>query len=177
MTSNILSINSKFDRINSFSYQEIVIGVAGIIFILTMGIFWYITPEVTTTYPPVMSNCPVGWSVNQDGTCNIPPKGSKNLGNLHGIPVYKIMSEGNIIYTTNANSGGVLLTDNNANPILGYTKQQIPAGYDVNNIQNPVIDFTVNEWGQYGSVLCANYDWAMKNNIQWEGVTNYNQCK
>jgi len=142
-----------------------------------MVIFWYITPGVNTVYPPVMSNCPVGWYVNQDGTCNIPPKGSKNLGNLQGVPVYKIISEGNIKYTTDANSGGILLTDKNANTILAYTKLQIPAGYDIENIQNPVIDFTDNNWGQYGSVLCANYDWAMKNNIEWEGVTNYNQCK
>jgi len=176
ITLDILNKNSRLDKFNALTYQQIVIVIACFIFTVTMVLFWYITPGANTVYPPVMSNCPVGWTVNRDGTCNIPPQGSKNLGNLYGLPVYKLMSGGTITYTTDATSGGMLLKDKNGNIILGYTEKQFPAGYDVSNIQIPIVDFTDNKWGQYGSVLCANYDWAMKNNIKWEGVTNYNQC-
>jgi len=168
---------SRFDKLNKLNYHQIVIGVAIFIFVLMMVIFWIITPSINTVYPPVMSNCPTGWSVNMNGTCNIPPEGGRNIGNLKGSPVYRIVRKGVVTYTTDATSGGMVLKDRYGNIILGYTKDDFPAGYDVSNIQIPVVDFTDNKWGQYGSVLCANYDWAMKKNIEWEGVTNYNQCR
>jgi len=165
-----------YNKFNEISYQKIVIGIAGIIFFITMVIFWYLTPEMNKVYPPVMSNCPTGWSVNDDGTCNIPPKGGTNLGNLVGLPVHVVIRDGTVVYTTNPKAGGIILKDRYGNEILGYSKKEIPAGYNVNTPQIPVVDFTTNDWGQYGSVLCANYDWAVKNNIEWEGITNYNQC-
>jgi len=158
------------------TYQEIVIGIAIIIFIITMGVFWYFIPDLNKVFPPVMSNCPKGWSVNDDGTCNIPPQGSLNLGNLRGKPIYVITSDGVTTYTTDTDTIGMVLTDMYGNNVLGYTKFDFPAGYDVSNIQRPVVDFTAPEWGETGSVLCANFEWATKNNIEWEGVTNYNQC-
>ena len=161
----------------TLSYQEIVIGVAIIIFILTMGVFWYFIPELNKVFPPATTNCPNGWTVNNNGTCNIPPQGGMNLGNLNGKPVYSLTSGGITTYSTDINSGGMLLKDMYGNIVLGYTKLDFPGGYDISNIQTPVVDFTAPEWGETGSVLCANYIWATKNNIEWEGITNYNQCK
>lgn len=176
LMNNKPEISSFIKKTSELSYQQIVIGIACFIFFITMCVFWYFTPKLTTVYPPVMSNCPTGWKLNPDGTCNIPPKGGMNLGNLNGKPVYKLTSGGITTYSTDPNSGGILLKDIYGNTILGYTKKDIPGGYDTSKIQTPVIDFTSQEWGQYGSVLCANYNWATKHNIEWEGVTNYNQC-
>jgi hypothetical protein len=158
------------------SYQQIVIIIAIFIFILTMIIFWFLTPQHYKVYPPVMSNCPTGWSVNSNGTCNIPPNGGLNLGNLYGVPIYKIVSDGKTTFSTDPKSGGKLYTDIGGNKILAYTSKDIPAGYDISNVQLAVVDFESLKWSQYGSTLCANRDWAIKHNIEWEGVTNYNQC-
>ena len=182
-TTNTSNIMNKPDEISSFikktgkyTYQQIIISIACFIFFITMGIFWYFTPKQTTVYPPVMSNCPTGWTINENGTCNIPSQGMMNLGNLNGKSIYKLTSGGVTTYSTDPTSGGMVLKDIYGRNILGYTKNDIPGGYDVSNIQTPVIDFTSQQWGQYGSVLCANYNWATKHNIEWEGITNYNQC-
>lgn len=164
-------------------YRKIVIGIAVFIFILTMIVFWFLSPLPSNIYPPVMSDCPTGWSLNQDGTCNIPTNGM-NIGNLKGkgVPIYKKMNrDGTITYSTDPNSGGVQLTDQYGNPILAYTggkpSSDFPAGYDANNPQLNFVDFTHLDWGSIGSTLCANREWAIKNNIVWEGVSNFNHCK
>lgn len=160
----------------TLNYQEIVIWIAIIIFIITMGIFWFFLPNLNTVYPPVMSNCPKGWKVNDDGTCNIPPKGGMNLGNLNGKPIYVTTSGDKTNYSTETDTNSMVLKDMYGNMILGYNKLDFPGGYDISNIKNPIVDFTAAEWGDTGSVLCANFQWATKNNIEWDGITNYNQC-
>jgi hypothetical protein len=158
------------------TYNQIVIIAAVIVFIFTMIILWSLLPIKSRTYPPVMSNCPTGWTVNSDGTCNIPSKGGLNLGNLRGVPIYKLTVNGKSTFSTDPKSGGILLTDIYGKPILAYTSKHIPAGYDTNNPQLPVVNFESLNWSRYGSTLCANREWAIKNNIEWEGVTNYNKC-
>jgi hypothetical protein len=171
--SNLQIVNRRLNDFNKISYQTIVIAIAIFIFTITMVIFWFITPGLNPVYPPVMSNCPVGWSVNKDGTCNIPPVGSRNLGNLKGKPLY-LKSDGKT-YTTTYTKGATQVVTENKKRVLVYTKEQIPAGYDETN-PRPVVDFTHIDWGRYGSTICANQEWAIKNNIDWEGITNYNQC-
>jgi hypothetical protein len=43
---------------------------------------------------------------------------------------------------------------------------------DTQSILNP------NErvWSKFGSPICAQRTWARSNNIEWEGVSNYNKC-
>jgi hypothetical protein len=158
------------------SYQQIVIIIAIFIFIITMIIFLVLIPGEPRIYPPVMSNCPKGWKVNSNGTCNIPPKGGLNLGNLYGLPIYKSLVNGNPKFSTDPKSGGTIHTDIYGNKILAYTSRDIPAGYDTLNPQLAVVDFESLNWSRYGSTLCANRNWAIKHNIEWEGVTNYNNC-
>jgi hypothetical protein len=169
--------------LSTVSYQEIVLYIATLVFVLTMIVFWVITPSKSKIFPPVMSNCPTGWTLNQNGTCNIPTDGT-NMGNLKGkgIPIYKrISNDGSVTYTTEPISGDVVLKDLYGNPILAYTsgtpKSNFPAGYDASNIQLGVVDFNSFDWGTHGSTLCANYEWALKNNIVWEGVSTFNHCK
>lgn len=162
-------------------YQKIVIGIAGFIFIITMMIFWIFSNEQSKYYPPAMSNCPTGWKVDMSGNCIIPTDGT-NLGNLNGKGrrIFR-NSDGTITYDTS--KGGTLINDKNGFPILAYTGfgsntkfPNFPAGYNIKTPDKNIVDFTAEGWSKYGSVLCANHEWAIKNNIHWEGVSNYNQC-
>lgn len=170
-------------------YYKLVIGVAVIIFIITMVFFWYFSNVKSQEFPPVMSNCPTNWKVNDDGTCQIPVDGV-NMGNLNGKgrPIYKKDKKDNsgnqtTSYSTNPIKGGSQLIDLYKNKILAYTGRDsntkfpnFPAGYDVTHPEKSVVDFTSSDWSEYGSTLCANHEWAIKNNINWEGVSNYNHC-
>jgi hypothetical protein len=171
-------------------FYKLVIGVAFLVFFLTMTLFWFFSKKKSDEFPPTMSNCPTGWSVNTDGTCNIPTNGT-NLGNLagKGVPIYKLVSEDQdnnqtITYSTDPRKGGNILTDVYGNKIVAYTGPgsntifpNFPGGYDITHPEKNIVDFTANNWSKYESVLCANYKWAIKNNIHWEGVTNYNHCE
>lgn len=173
----------------SIDYYKLVIGVAVIIFLITIIFFWYFSNVKSQEFPPVMSNCPMNWSVNPDGTCNIPIDGV-NLGNLNGKgrPIYKTVKSDSsnnekIYYSTYPTKGGILLTDLYGNRILAYTGPgssskfpNFPGGYDINYPEKNIVDFTTSDWSKYGSTLCANHEWAVKNNINWEGVSNYNHC-
>lgn len=160
-------------------YRKIVVGIAVFVFILTMVVFWFLSPSPSKIYPPVLSDCPTGWALNQDGSCNIPTNGM-NIGNLKGkgVPIYKKTNrDGTVTYSTNKNDGGVILVDDYGYPILAYTAKDFPGGYDVNNPQLNVVNFSDLGWASVGSTLCANREWAIKNNIVWEGVSNFNHCK
>jgi len=171
-------------------YHTIIIGVAILVFFLTMGMFWFFSKKKSDEFPPTMSNCPTGWSVNPDGTCNIPIDGT-NLGNLtgKGVPIYKLITQDDnnnetITYSTNPLNGGTVLTDVYNNKVMAYTGPDsktrfpnFPGGYDITHPEKSVVDFTASNWSKYESVLCSNYKWAVKNNINWEGVTNYNHCE
>ena len=169
-------------------YYKIVIIVAVSVFIFTMVFFWFFSNVGSDEFPPTMSNCPRSWTVNMDGTCNIPVDGT-NMGNLYGKgrPVYKSVTRddsNNEIYTYSTNpKKGSLLKDMYGNIIMGYTgpgsNTKFPhfqGGYDITRPEKSVVDFTAKEWGSYGSTLCSNRTWAVKNNINWEGVSNYNHC-
>jgi hypothetical protein len=170
----------------SVDYYKIVIGVAVFVFIITMIVFWYFIRPKPNEYPPVMTNCPLNWKVNQDGTCTIPINGI-NTGNLKksGKMMYKkISNNGSVTYITDPMSGSIKYTDEYGNPYLAYTGENsgvkfpdFPAGYDDRRPEINVVDFRDEKWGKTTSVLCANHDWAVKNNIYWEGVSNYNHCK
>jgi len=175
--------------ISPVDYYKIIIVVAVMVFIMTMVLFWYLTPGKSDEFPPIMSNCPINWSVNPDGTCNIPLDGV-NMGNLNGKgkPIYKnvITDESNkqtTVYSTDSVNGGIKLTDLYGTPILAYTGPKsntkfphFPGGYDITHPEKNVVDFTTQDWSKNSSVLCANHNWAVLNNINWEGVSNYNQC-
>jgi hypothetical protein len=104
------------------------------------------------TYPPIENTCPENWIVTADRNCTIPLKGAVNSGNLYS---------GENIYLTNdpADKSGRILTH----------------GYDS---AGNFINFSDAGWSSAGkSSVCNKKDWANKNAIEWDGVSNYNACQ
>ena len=138
---------------------------------------------MNTMYPPVSTDCPDYWTVNADGTCNIPTNG-KNLGTLNGQEIYKYTLGGKERYSylseydPGSSTGtikGTLYT-NEQNKVLGYYKSEIPSGYNESTPQMNWVDFNDPGWSVNGTSECAISKWAKINNIAWDGLTNYNQC-
>ena len=72
-------------------------------------------------------------------------------------------------YTAKNYVNGDNLTENNTGGSGIYTP-----GYSTSAKS---INFSDPNWGSLGkTALCAKKDWANKNEISWDGVSNYNSC-
>jgi len=135
-----------------------------------------------TIYPPIISNCPDLWTVDDSGNCIIPSNPNSNVGNLSGKPLYKYegansnftkstMTYGysflpQIIYNNTTYNGNPVMK--NGEPILGYFSYDIPHGFDPRN--PTVINFNDPGWGSHGDPNCSIIKWAKQHNITWNGL-------
>jgi hypothetical protein len=135
--------------------------------------------------------------------CQIPSINELNLGGLKekGLPLYKYSNiDGNIhnnisflpsyydFHNNNTDSNSDLssyIPEGYSLPNLRYySTDDIPNGYGnaYNNYnlnkfeQNNYIDFQDSGWASHGDPYCQIKNWAKINNIQWDGISNYNNC-
>ena len=160
------------------------------LFIYTAIVFY----KKDTLYPQNISTCPDYWTVNSDGTCQIPPPGSTNLGNLGSAgkqlylypnitaaPRFNGATSAPIPNISFLGSYADLSSRVNPSPIItgkpinnAFDSNTIPYGYDVKNPTS--IDFGHPGWASYGDPYCAIQSWAKIQNIQWDGMASYNKC-
>lgn len=160
-----------------------VIIVASIIFVITLLYFITQYGEMNKIYPPVATDCPDYWTVNKDGTCNIPTDGN-NLGTLNGQEIYTYIINNATVYSYLPQYYSIVdkaLLDGtlykvNGNNVIGYYKSDIPAGYNPSLPQNNRIDFNDPSWALGGTSECGISKWAKIHNVAWDGMTNYNVC-
>jgi hypothetical protein len=135
------------------TFQITVLIVAAILLIAIFTTIGILTKYSTfdKAYPPIANTCPDYWSVDSDtGYCTIPTDSSKpNVGTVYS-------------------GSAITLTSEKADKSKIYTP-----GYG-----SGVINFNDSLWGSIGkTTLCAKKNWATKNNIAWDGVSNYNSCE
>jgi hypothetical protein len=135
-------------------YYVIVLSIAIILLILLLtyiGILMTnsVANDKANLFPPIANTCPDYWSISvtDSSACVIPNFGARNVG---------------IAY----DSTGKL-----------NTSVSSAKGYGVENSSQYKINFNDVNWASAGKVaICAQKDWANKNNILWDGVSNYNGC-
>ena len=136
------------------TFQITVLVVAVILLIAIFTTIGILTKYSTfdKAYPPMANTCPDYWVADPNGNCTVPAtSASPNVG---------IVYSGNSInLTTDKTDTGKFYTP-------GYASDK------------GTINFNDSLWGSMGKTnLCAKKDWATKNNIVWDGVSNYNSCK
>jgi hypothetical protein len=100
-----------------------------------------------TVYPPKALPCPDTWQTSLVDSSSC------------SIPVYGSTNTGSIYDSTTH-----LLT----------LKSATTPGLNTNS---SYISFTDSGWTKGGvSAICGQKLWAIKNNITWDGVSNYNKC-
>lgn len=142
-------------------FYTTILTVASIILILLLtyvGILLYYA-KGTEVFPPNQKPCPDYWVMNADGKCVFPlADTSRNRGSLgDSIDKYKL--------STTAVAG-----------TPGYTVGTVGAN---GAVTGSTIDFSNAGWKtKYGkpSELCNKKRWSEIYNIEWDGVTNTNQC-
>ena len=137
-------------------FYTTVLSVAAIILILMLtyvGILLYYAKS-DQVFPPHQKPCPDYWEMDADGKCIIP------------------------IATTLRNRGE--LSTSNGDLAPSQSGSGVTPGVTNKSGDNPaVIDFNHALWKTvYGkkSDLCNKKYWADSLSIQWDGVTNTNQC-
>jgi hypothetical protein len=149
-----------------------------------------------------MTTCPDNWEVTADGKCLIPSADipNANIGTLryYKYPIYKfklkndddiidkfiylpeIDFNGNTIY-------GEIYKDKSNHVLYHYDiSGMIPQNAYKNaynkekDLEVPIaIDFYSDDWTRFQGVnsrTCQVQNWIKKFNIQWDGLTQYNQC-
>ena len=124
---------------------------------------------------------------------------TSTIYNCTGVPILDNSNNKNIInssslltYTGIAANGAYTKNDMNqcyytGNP-LTYDKNMMICKYtmkynipdNVNSNYSLNIQQTMNPndriWSRLGSPICTQHTWARSNNIEWEGISNYNKC-
>jgi len=173
------------------------------LFIYTATIYY--RGSKSKQYPPDLSSCPDYWKIMKreiDGdvrhVCQIPSINELNLGGLKekGLPLYKYSNiDGNIhnnisflpsYYDFNDfdDIDSQIQKGYSFPNLRYYSIDDIPNGYGnaYNNYnlknfeQNNYIDFQDSGWASQGDPYCQIKNWVKINNIQWDGISNYNNC-
>lgn len=166
---------------NRFNITVII--VATVVLICTFLFFLIRYSKRDKTFSPVVTDCPDYWTVNQDGTCNIPTDG-KNTGSLQARTIYSYQIDDRTAYSLlpefysipyDQVLVGTPYTNSNNN-IKGYYKTEIPNGYDENNPQINRVDFNDPLWSKNGVAECEIMRWSKIHNIAWDGMNTINTC-
>jgi hypothetical protein len=107
-------------------------------------------------YPPIMNQCPDFWTFD-GSSCIVPNKGcptSTDATKYKDCTSNVLNGFANINSLTVENTPGLMLTKND------------------DKTTTLKINFKDSKW----SGTCDQMKWANKNNIIWDGVSNYNSC-
>lgn len=131
-------------------FYIIVVAIALISLILFLTIIGVLMKNTsnTATYPPNLNQCPDYWTIGPKDTCVMPTK--------------KSFTDNSIFLNTGKKSNGAVLSDPKIAP------------YSTNGNTFSTIDPL---WTSKGETsICAQKNWALKNDIVWDGISNYNMC-
>jgi hypothetical protein len=144
-------------------FYLIVLAIATIVLILLLTFIGLMMKKQNTSdvFPPVANTCPDGWTY--DAVSNACLFGQDNYGyNSAGTAyvktdAYKVFdnlrdNSANIIYRVDATNAGI-------------------KGFKLDPVNGAPI------WNTGGlTSLCSQKSWANKNQLLWDGVSNYNSC-
>lgn len=132
-------------------------------------------------YPPIITNCPDLWTVDDSGNCEIPSDPALNIGTLTGKPLflydqfrdtdmngYSFLPQ--VMHGNTAYNGTPQKTSDNKT-VMGYFSYDIPYGFDP--AKPTKINFNDPLWGSQGDPNCAIKLWAGQKEIQWDGIKSY----
>jgi len=170
---------------NKFNLFTLIISSTIFIVLFTYSAVIFYTSK-KDLFPPDMAPCPDNWRINPNGTCKIPPPNKNaNLGYLAeiGVPIYMYKNIGKTPkYSYLDNYYDPIVNKNYDGKIdpkisLGYYTKDIPYGYNTETPEIGEIDFTHSGWASYGDPYCAIKKWSKIQNIQWDGMSSYdNGC-
>ena len=130
------------------SFYLIVLGIA-IVFMILILIFIGLmmkTQNQSTVYPPIVNTCPDGWAIALDGSSCTIPDPN--------VP------------TDSKNVGKYQTQTDISNTLIGYA-----------TVTSYIFSPSDPLWTSGGrTTICEQKNWAINNQIAWDGVSNYNSC-
>ena len=139
------------------TFYLIVLAIATIVFILVLLFFGLMMQKgnVNQVYPPVANTCPDMWPIVDGSNCRIPwdsgvDEPDINKGGKEWDEVAKSLTDANInVFKASTTTGNSKTAFSPADP----------------------------KWSAGGlTPVCEQKKWANKNNILWDGISNFNGC-
>jgi|TARA_Y100000389_G_scaffold204641_1_gene258535 hypothetical protein len=167
------------------NYYTTVLKIALIFFVILFVYFCYYYPSYPTTFPPYKSTCPDYWKATKvyDNKVCIP--NAKNLGSLDE-PIkrnfdWKYYIEVNDLDISNDENTAwthyLQVGRNDKLKVKFNGSFHIPGYVDDLDKEMTYVNFNDDKWDHsIRSRDCTYKAWANENNIEWEGVSNYNRC-
>tara|TARA_B110000967_G_C18898635_1_gene572765 strand:+ start:3407 stop:3925 length:519 start_codon:yes stop_codon:yes gene_type:complete len=169
-------------------YYKIILKIAFIFLIVVISYLYYIYPIYPTIYPPNKSDCPDYWDsikVKGNNVCLVPSESThKNIGNLfesnkQNFDWKYYITENKLDIMNDSNTAWNHYNNNNATNLkFRFNGSYRTPGY--NNELGPedtYVNFNDEYWNNsIESKDCKYKLWSNKNNIEWEGISNYNRC-
>lgn len=190
----------------TFYWVTLVVATVLLVVILTgLGILMS-KQKSQLTWPPKASTCPDYWNYNTDtNRCELPASvntgalydtSAKKVYVDTTVKSYEYIPSGSTTataqYTDIASIANVALTTTQKFPTAKTGKAGGWSDLDVtqnkiNHVPFPVVDTSATTWSfdpndarwettPAKSALCAKQAWAVNNNIEWDGVSNYTGC-
>lgn len=132
------------------TFYVAVVGIALVVLILILTIIGIMMNDKTSNvavYPPLQSTCPDYWTVDTNGNCIV---SSVNIGNVSADKLKLTKRNGGILpnnYSSTIDSTGA----------INFNDPGFASSYKL-------------------SQTCALRQWSLNNNIEWDGISNYNGC-
>jgi len=155
----------------SFYIIVLVVALVFLLMILTvMGVMMK-SQNKSTVYPPTMNTCPDYWTEDASGNCTRPTDATaRNQGDYYVAATPAVAAVAAI--GSNPAKPAVAATPASLTPFLIGTAGPPYA------LTTSKFDPADKSWTLTGkTAICAKRDWAVKHNIVWDGVSNYNNCK
>lgn len=167
--------------INNYNFLVLTINIALVVLLFFMFLIYWNYPVKKTSFPYSMTTCPDNWEITGDGRCIIPNPDDKhsNIGKLveRKYDIYKT-KKNNKILLQSYDSNGVNNNDSTKLYMYDISGTTPLSAYDQTK-EDESIDFYSKDWSRLNganSRVCQVQKWINKYNIQWDGVTQYNQC-
>jgi hypothetical protein len=140
-------------------FYTIIIGIAIVLLIVVLTTFGIMIQYSSTggVYPTIQNTCPDYWNVDTSANCYISKSASINTGGSGSDTLTSTQTYISGAVNTNYTPG--LLTDSSNIRI---------------NFSDP--KWSATPFNNFSDIKCAYKSWANSNSIQWDGITDYNNC-
>jgi len=153
----------------SLSFYNLIIVFFVVSFIIVVSVVASVIKKsnennVSSVFPSIKNPCPDYWVLDETGNCVQPTTGI-NIGITSNVIIPNFV--GNVDLNSNIPFANVVYSNITITPA--------PTTFSIFSSYNSIVP-NIKMGDSEMNVRCQLKKWASQRNIEWDGITNYNQC-